>query len=540
MSKRNPPKATLPASTERASRTPQVGTRAFNRRAQAVGARATRGRTGKQTGPGLRQRVGDQLRRVPQAAWICALIACLSAASWSIVTPPFQLPDEPSHFAYTQQLAENARLPTSSASTFSPEEEVVLRDTHQYEVQLSPENHTISTAAEQRQLQEDLASHPSRNGNGAAGGAYSGPPLYYLLETIPYGLASAGTLLDQLELMRLLSALMAGITALLVFMFVRETLPKAPWAWTVGGLGVALTPTLGFMSGAVNPDSMLAAVSASVFYCLARAFRRGLTHRLAIVIGALIAVGFLTKLNFIGLAPGIVLGMILLSVRAARSRGRAAYRSLAIALAIASAPLWLYILANLFSGHPALGIVSSSMKLGSAHGSIFKKISYVWELYLPHLPGMTNYFPGLFTAHRLWFDRSIGFYGWLDTSFPIWVDNLALVPAAVIALLCIRSLVTARVTLHRHLLELLVYGTMVVGLLVLIGLSSYLNTSSEGLGFAEPRYFLPLLALLGAILALAARGAGRRWGPAVGTLIVVLFLAHNIFSQLLVVARYYG
>ena len=47
-------------------------------------------------------------------------------------------------------------------------------------------------------------------------------------------------------------------------------------------------------------------------------------------------------------------------------------------------------------------------------------------------------------------------------------------------------------------------------------------------------------AALGAALALAARGAGRRWGPAVGALIVVLFLAHDIFSQLLVASRFYG
>jgi hypothetical protein len=31
-----------------------------------------------------------------------------------------------------------------------------------------------------------------------------------------------------------------------------------------------------------------------------------------------------------------------------------------------------------------------------------------------------------------------------------------------------------------------------------------------------------------------------RGGPAAGALIVVLFLAHDIFSQLLVVARFYG
>jgi 4-amino-4-deoxy-L-arabinose transferase-like glycosyltransferase len=483
--------------------------------------------------------VSLRLRRIPRAAWVCALVAFLNAACWSIVSPPFQVPDEPSHFAYVQQLAENRALPSSSKTTFSPEEEVVLRDIHQYEVHGSPENHAISSAAEQQQLHEDLDRHLSRQGGGGVDGAYSSPPLYYALQTIPYGLASAGSLLDQLELMRLLSALMAAVTALFIFLFVRETLPGVRWAWTVAGLSVALAPLLGFMSGAVNPDSMLAAVSAGIFYCLARAFRRGLTRTMAIVLGAMMAVGFLTKLNFIGLAPGIVLGLIVLSVRASRTDGRAAYISLALALTIAAAPLWVYVIANLLSGHPGLGIISSGLKSGSAPGSIFAKLSYVWQLYLPRLPGMESDFPGLFMA-RLWFDRSVGFYGWLDTSFPIWVDNIALLGAGIVGLLCLRGLVSIRAGLRANLAEIVVYGAMALGLLMLIGVGGFYDKSSEGLGFAEPRYLLPLFALLGAGLALATRGAGRRWAPAVGAAIVVLFLAHDIFSQLFVVGRFYG
>jgi hypothetical protein len=42
------------------------------------------------------------------------------------------------------------------------------------------------------------------------------------------------------------------------------------------------------------------------------------------------------------------------------------------------------------------------------------------------------------------------------------------------------------------------------------------------------------------VLVLAARGAGRRWGPAVGAMIVLLVLAQNAFSQLLVISHYYG
>lgn len=538
MSRRGAAKAPTRARAAQPSKT--TGARAFNRRAHAAGRLAARRRVAGSSRPSASRRAWEALCRAPRAAWICALVACLNAACWSIVTPPFQVPDEPSHFAYTQQLVENARLPTSSEELFSPEETVVLRDLHFAEVHWNPGEHTIFTAAEQRQLQGDLARNLARSGAGGVGGAYNAPPLYYLLEAVPYELASGGTLLDQLELMRLLSALMAGLTALFVYLFVRETLPASRWAWTVGGLSVALAPLLGFMSGAMNPDALLFAVSAAVFYCLARAFRRGLTDRLAIAIGSLTAIGLLTKLNFIGIAPGVMLGMILLSVRRSRSVGRVAYRSLGFAMAIAVSPVCVYVLANLLSGRAGLGIVSTTLGAAGSHGPILHEIAYTWELFLPRLPGMTDYFPGLSTIHQLWFDRSVGFYGWLDTSFPLWVDNIALVPATLIAVLCARALVRDRGALRRRAGELVIYAVMCTGLLVLIGASSYANAESEGLGFSEPRYLLPLLPLFAVVLALGARGAGRRWGPAVGAVIVVLFLTHDILSQLLVVSRFYG
>jgi hypothetical protein len=476
---------------------------------------------------------------MPRTAWLCALIACLNAVCWSIVTPPFQVPDEQSHFAYTQQLAENHRLPVSTELGYSPEENVVIDDLHQREIRRHPESRTISTDGEQQRLSEDLAEHPSRHGTGGVGGSAPDPPLYYLLEIVPYELGSPGTLLDQLALMRLMSALMAGLTALFAFLFIRETLPGVPWAWTVGGLGVALSPLLGFMSGAVNPDAMLFAVSAAILYCLARAFRRGLTRNLALAIGVLSAVGLLTKVNFIGLLPGVILGLALLTVRASRTGRRDAVRNLGLALAIAASPACVYILIQLVSHRPAFGVVSETLRLGTVQSSVFGAISYVWQFYLPHLPGMSNQFPGLSIPRQVWFDKAVGLYGWLDTSFPPWVDTVALVPAALIALLCVRTVLARRDAVRRRVAEVVVYAAITVGLLVLIAASNFF-APREFLAFAEPRYLLPLLPLLGVLLALAARGAGRHWGPAVGVLVVVLVLGHDIFSQLLVVARFYG
>jgi 4-amino-4-deoxy-L-arabinose transferase-like glycosyltransferase len=486
------------------------------------------------------RRISTVLGRIPRAAWICALIACLNAACWSLITPPFQLPDEPAHFAYVQQIAENGALPTSGESHYSEEEEVTLRDLDQSEVRWHPEDHPVASQAQQHHLQQDLASPLQRSGPGGAGVAAPEPPLYYALQVIPYGLASGGTLLDRLELMRLLSALMAGLTALFTYLFVREALPGAPWAWAVGGLAVALAPLLGFMSGAVNPDALLYAVSAALFYCFARAFRRGLTPQLAVGIGVVTAIGFLTKLNFLGLVPGVAFGLVLLAFRAARTSRRTALRSLALAVGIAAIPACLSILVNLLSSHPGPAVGSTATQLTSGPRSLLGEISYIWQFYLPRLPGMANDFPGIFTTRQIWFDRSVGLYGWLDTPFPTWVYNIALIPAALVAILGLRALIDGRVALRGRLVELAVYAVMAAGVMALTGAASYLSFPTQAGRYGEPRYLLPLLPLFGAALALSARGAGRRWGPVAGALIVVLFLAHDIFSQLQVISRFYG
>ncbi len=515
------------AANDSASATRRVGARAFTRRTRV----AERKQMARQS---------SSLRRIPRAAWLCALVACLNAVCWSIVTPPFQVPDEPDHFAYVKQLAETGTLPSSGSELLSNEEMEVLEGLRNFQVRQEPQSHTIASQAEQDELQHYLAiaSATARTGSPAAGVATSQPPLYYALEAIPYSLAGGGTLLDRLQLMRLMSALFAGLTAMFVFLFVREALPAERWAWTVGGLAVALAPLLGFMSGAVNPDSLLFAVSAAVFYALARAFRRGLDTRWAAAIGVLTAIGFLTKVNFVGLAPGVLIGLLVLSIRAARVSGRSAYRLLALSVGIALSPVLLYASVNVLSDEPLLGVVSSALQ--TAHGSILAEANYIWQLYLPRLPGTVSDFPGLFPARQLWFNGYVGLYGWLDTPFPGWLDTVALIPATAIVLLCARALLLGRAVLRARATELAVYAVMALGLLLLIGADSYRSFPATDAEYAQARYLLPMLALLGAALALAARGAGRRWGPVVGALIVVLFVAHDLFSQLQVVARFYG
>jgi hypothetical protein len=492
-------------------------------------------------GDGRATRVREAFRRVPAAAWMCALIALLNATAWSIITPPFQGRDEVDHFAYVEQLAETGTLPKNGheEGTYSPAETEVLEGLHYYEVRFTAPTHTITTEAEQRTLSRDAHAGASLIGPGEAGVATSQPPLYYALQTVPYFLAR-GNILTQLQLMRLFGALLAGISTLLVFAFLRETLPGVRWAASVGALCVALQPLFGFISGSVNPDVLLVTISAAIFLCLARAFRQGLTRRRAVVLGLLVVAGLLTKLNFIGLVPGVLVGLTVLGVREARSRGRAALPALAIAAGIAAAPLVLYMLRNALLHRPALGTLTGTVDKLTGE-SLLGEFSYVWEMYLPRLPGMAHYFQGIATYKDIWFDRSVGLYGWMDTMFPPWVDNVALLPAGVLALLCGRELVRRRAALRARLTELSIYAAITLGVLAMLGLASYTSdaiTHKDALG--EPRYLLPMLPLLGAVIALAVRGAGRRWAPVVGAAMVVMFIGYDLFSQLQVIARYYG
>ncbi len=479
--------------------------------------------------------------RVPVAAWMCTGVALLNGCAWSLITPPFQGKDEVDHFAYVAQLAQTGTLPTNGhpEGRYSPEQTLVLQGIHYYQVRFSAANPAISSAAEQRALLHDLDAHASLKGSGEAGIATSEPPLYYALQTIPYWLAR-GNILTQLQLMRLLGALLGAVTALLAFFFLRETLPRVPWAASVGAACIALQPLLGFMAGSVNPDTLLFTIAMAIFLCFARAFRRGLTRRVAVALGVLTVAGFATKLNFTGFAPGVFVGLIVLGVRALRAGDRRALSSAAIAVAIGLLPAVLYIVRNALDSHAALGIASGAVvKLGVT--PLFHQLSYMWELYLPRLPGMPHYLEGITTFKDIWFDRSVGLYGWMDTLFPEWVNNVALVPAAAIALLCARELFVRRRTIRARWPELAVYGAIAGGVLAMIGDASYhSDILHREYALGEPRYLLPLLALPGVAIVLAVRGAGRRWAPVVGAALIVLFLSYDVFSQLQVIARYYG
>ena len=175
------------------------GAREFARRTRAQSRREARRqmlrnrvRAGAGHTPTLVEFVRRMLGRIPTAARVCALVAFLNAVCWSLITPPFQSPDEPDHFAYVQQLAETGHLPQGKAEGFSPEEQAALRDLRQVDVLLAPAVKPISSRSEQHTLESDLSEPLTKTGSGERESRPPNPRSTTRCRPFPMGLGRGG------------------------------------------------------------------------------------------------------------------------------------------------------------------------------------------------------------------------------------------------------------------------------------------------------------------------------------------------------------
>ena len=216
-----------------------------------------------------------------------------------------------------------------------------------------------------------------------------------------------------------------------------------------------------------------------------------------------------------------------------------------LACAIVVLPVLAYAVLNATMWHR--GGVTAGGFAGAATGALptgdtvnFKEtLDYIWQLYLPRLPFMFkefNYFPLTAT----WLNGTVGHFGWLDYTLPLWVYTVARWLFIALAVLAVSTLIGAACADPR--------AVAVAGLL-----------RGDGRGVASrdrlrrhplsggPRR--PLRA--GALPVSAARalrpvhgarrprsrsplGAGSRGA------LVVLAMAHGLFAETLTISRYYG
>lgn len=491
-----------------------------------------------------RSRVRSLTARVPAAGWMVTAAALCLGVAWSLLTPPFQVPDETSHVAYVQHLAETGKLPkeTADRAPFSPQENAILGAIGFARIIGRAGEKTPTSASEERYLRTVERQRLPKAGAGNATTASNNPPLYYLLQTPIYLATSSGSLLTQLVFMRLLSVLFTSLTVLLAFLFARELLPGSPWAWTAAGLACAFQPVLDFVGSGVNPDSLLFLCATGTLFACARTVRRGLTTRRAVILGAFVLMGLLTKPLFLALVPAAGLALL---IAAYRGRKASPWRPLLIGGAVVLVPMALYtVIAATALDHPyfavASNVASNAAGSGSdaAYTSIPKELSFVLQQFLPRLPFLTDFVPGT-PIEDVWINGLTGVFGWVDYQLPIQDTHFAVRLLELLLILAAVGLIGTRRNIVRHLPLAAICFVAMGGVLGAVGVTDYQAFLSNGARFQQARYVLPLVALYGGLFALAAKGLGAQLSRIAVPALWVLVGLHTVAAMVLTANRYY-
>ena len=517
-----------------------------------------------------------RLRAVPRPLAALLFAVAVFGVAWALVMPPFQGPDEIQHFTYVETLAQRHELP-GRPNTGTPEAGVDL-------ARPSPTTLAQMTAARPQANGTNPVSSALRavldatNGDGVTtglakpvqsplafdqwlaggamesqrdgGGTFPGsgyPPGYYAFDALGYGLASGGNIVDHLYAARLWSVLCLLLTTAGAWLLAGELLGRRNRpAQMVAAASVGLWPMLSFLSSMVNPDALLYASWTWSFWAMAVIVRRGMTAgRLAALI-ALIAVALLSKETSIALAPSaaFVVGLGFWRMRRA---GRAAWgRSALVLLLVLGVPVLGFVVFSVLGHRPLLSQANSVLSGGVSNGSEF--LSYVWQYYLPRLPGQQSIrldIPSIssYPAYNVWVATGWGAFGWVTVYFPHgfypWFLAITVLIAVGATTRVGRALWRGRGTpwLRGDALPLLLaFGLAALVLVAGLHLTEYKLRSPTNQG----RYLFPLAGLAGVAVALTVQWLPARARDAARGLVLGALVVFQLGSLGYVAATYYA
>jgi 4-amino-4-deoxy-L-arabinose transferase-like glycosyltransferase len=485
---------------------------------------------------------------VPRPLTLLLVAVAVLGATWALLVPPGQAPDEPAHIGYVQVLAEDFRLPDEKPGlTFSREQELASAYSNVNQTaQVLLTKPEWSKLAEEDWRRADAKLPKSARGEGGHSGsagpnpARANPPLYYLWESIPYLAASGGDFFDRLYAMRIWSVLLLLVTTAATWLLIGELTNRRRSLQLAGAAVVGMQPMAVFVSSSVNPDAALMACFALAFWLGARVLRRGLTARDGLALGAVTALAIVTKGTGYALVPAVALAVAVGAWRLLPDR-RAAMLAAGLSGAALALPVavWLGLARSL--DRAALNKVPGTGGGGAAAPGLphFGFLDYLWQFYLPKLPFLNNVpaIPRL-PVFDFWIKGGWAAFGWLEVRFPNWVYGL--LAALTVGVLAGGLAMLLRRRRRDDLPLVAFFATAALALLAGLHWVEYRTILTEGVTFNQGRYLLPLLPLFGASVAATLALVPVRWRPqATGALIggaVVL----QAFSLAIVAARFYA
>ena len=494
-----------------------------------------------------RRGVWLRLRGIPAPLAVLLLLALVESAAWNAATPAFQGPDESSHFAYAQYVAETGAKPSPTHGLSGMGTELLTAmGTAGLQGTIANEGArpawTSADEALYRAAVAGFGREQRANGNGPNSQAQN-PPTYYYLQAIPYriGLLLGADVFTRLALMRALNSLFLLITVAAVWLLAGEVFSRRRWLQAVATAAVVLQPELAFLGGVVNPDSMLIATFSVAMWLAVRIIRRGPTPGRAAALAGACAAACLTHGRGLAVLPALVVVMSLALWRHRPPRAFAVRTVAPAAGILAVAALVLFLVTVGAGGGAAYGGEVGRVTTGNAHPfDLGGFLSNVWQFYLPRLSFQGPRLGPDFGFRQVWVETFYGTFGSLDTRFqaPTY-DKLQ--TASILGLIALAvAAVVLRSSLRRWWAELAALASFFFAELFLLHFDSYrhllINPSDP---IITGRYLLPLIGLFGLAVAFAVGALPRRAGPVVAGAVLALGVVLELGGLGLTVDRFY-
>lgn len=473
--------------------------------------------------------------RVPRPLLAILGVVLVAGLAWAFAVPPLQGADESAHFSYVQEIADAHEIPWRDPNkgtlepAFPPAVSTELRTAWVW-AGLEPLRANVAARPlwtdedERIWARKDATLGPDAKKDAIGSNVFDNPPLYYLAAAVPYEIAG-GTFFDRLYAMRLLGVALLLVTITLTWLLAGILFNDRREAQVVAAVAVGMQPLLLDVTTRVTPDALLVPLCAGALYLMALLAIRGFSWRVVAALAAVVLAACFTQGRAIALilpaafAVGLAGWRRMHPGRLARGPAVAAWAIGVIAVVV------------------AFGFYAARYSLSDLPGFW----SYVWQFYLPKLPGMTTPIGPPWGADNVYLVRFFGTFGQLEIGFPR--DLLDWIRVAIWAGLVLLAIACWR---HRRALAarrdvIVVIGVAVV--LTLIGLHAAAFRAlllNPGDPVLTGRYLLMLIPLYGVAVAGAMRALpGRLRAATSGALLAALVLV-QLAAFGLVVERFYA
>jgi hypothetical protein len=479
-----------------------------------------------------------RLGRIPRPLLAVLCVVAVAGVAWTFAVPALQGADEGAHFAYVQKIADAHTIPWRGQddglleSAFAPSVSSEQRLAWLW-AGLEPLRGNL--AARPLWTKEDeriwarqaatLTAADRRDGVGSE--ANRNPPLYYLSAVIPYEIAR-GSFFDRLYALRLYNVVLLLVTIGLTWLLAGELFARRREMQVIAVTAAGLQPVLLDTVTRVTPDALLMTLTTAALYAMTLLVRRGFSWRMVGWLALAVVAACFTQGRGIGLIGPALVAIGLAGWRRWGDRGRLVLRRHGIVL------LWLVGAAVALV---AFGLYATDFR--PRHMAGFW--SYLWQFYLPKLPGMSTPLGSPWSAGNVYLDRFFGTFVQFEVTLPTdALDALRLVIYAGFALLAVSAWRHRGALWMRRDVVTVLVATLLLEILSLHAAAFRALLVNPADPVITGRYLVMLIPLfgIGVAGALAALPGRLRAGVSGATLAGLFLLQLSAFG--LVVARFYA